>query len=881
MYYHGSFCNISGEIVKVEIVTRADRSQSMEIGGEGSLLKFSDDPVEITTGFNDSFDVLIRSEASIRFLAREFISDFFCASCRDAVVNIYKGNRCVFAGFIEPQAYSQGFNEVWDELTLSCIDALSALQYSKYRDLDAPGNEYKDALKDASTLSMGEIVSSMLGKISSELRITGTGSFSIWYDRSRAMTSVRDYRMLYKVGVSELLFLGAEEDEVWTQEEVLEEMLRYLNLHIVQEGFDFFIFAWESVAGASNINWLDMKTGDGKYSAHDQVILSAANATDADTTISIGEVYNRISLMCDLDTLDTMIESPLDSSALTSPYSGKQLYMREYVVECTGKNGGNTDKDKTAFNKILQGKRTDHEKAYTRDWYLRIMDHPSWSFPDRHTGTDLISKYCKNNSNQQNLPNQLAKQLGACLVSWGSVKEMSFRKDDSIPGKMDMTQALVVAINGNRTNSASEGRPNESDILAAAPVAVYTGSVSGGTYSPADADTTNYIVFSGSIVLNMKSLDSTIEVPLFGMPAFDNYSGSGKHLSTLKYFKADTPRSHAIEDPSVTSGLQPFMELDAPTLEYSISEDGSELDTLSKIPVLRCMLVIGDKCVVETGEGYSVHDFEWKPFKERSQCADDAEYYAQSFTLGFNPAIGDKLIGKEYKLLNNIPYYLDVDAEGTAIPIKRSDGISGPVRFIIVGPVNAVWNETKKVHQRWPYDDYLTDQLWMILPMLANIVVKDFEVKIYSDNAGMELTEECDLVYMSDTGESFINEKDDITFRISSALTADERRELGVAEAVRKSTAIDMASGLGITQIYDHVKGSMAKPEQSYVDSYYSEFHVPRVTMQQHIVDSEDKAGLFLHYKHPAMPDRTFYVQAVGRNLRMNEALLTLKERWV
>ena len=102
MYITGSFVNQQGDTVTVHIVTSADRSEVLEIGTESSGLYFTDDPAETVSEVNDTFDHLLRQSATIRLLARNFIPDFFSTSCRNAVVNIYKGDTCIFAGFIEP-----------------------------------------------------------------------------------------------------------------------------------------------------------------------------------------------------------------------------------------------------------------------------------------------------------------------------------------------------------------------------------------------------------------------------------------------------------------------------------------------------------------------------------------------------------------------------------------------------------------------------------------------------------------------------------------------------------------------------------------------------------------------------------------------------------
>lgn len=90
MYIHGHFYNEQNERIEVHILTRGDRTKEVEIGSEESGLDWTDDPVDITTEVSDTFDVLLCQQASVRLLTKNFVPDFFCASCRDVVVNIYR-----------------------------------------------------------------------------------------------------------------------------------------------------------------------------------------------------------------------------------------------------------------------------------------------------------------------------------------------------------------------------------------------------------------------------------------------------------------------------------------------------------------------------------------------------------------------------------------------------------------------------------------------------------------------------------------------------------------------------------------------------------------------------------------------------------------------
>ena len=292
------------------------------------------------------------------------------------------------------------------------------------------------------------------------------------------------------------------------------------------------------------------------------------------------------------------------------------------------------------------------------------------------------------------------------------------------------------------------------------------------------------------------------------------------------------------------------------------------------------MLTIGDKCLVETGTDGQITDFEWRPYKTREQCADDDEYYQQCFTIGFDPKIGDKLIGTKFDIQNNISFRLGLDAEGMAIPIKKGNRLSGQVRFMILGPVNTMWDDVTRRHRTWFRRTKWTSTSVPLLPHISSIFIDNFSMKLYSDNGLIMNLEDNDLVYMSDTKEKFVNPKDDITFRICSALTREERQELGVSETARLSTPLNTATKTGLLSIYDRNTGEQAKPEQLYVDSYYREYHKPRVLMEQKIEERSGDVGLFNLYRHPAMPGKTFFVQGLSRNLMEGYAQITLKEIW-
>lgn len=896
MYIHGSFLSQQSDTITVHIVTGNDRTQTIEIGTEKADVYFSEDPAEIENEVNDTFDVLLRNSAKIRLLCGNLIKDLFSTSCRDAVVNIYKNDTCIFAGFIEPQTLSQPYNDRWDELELNCIDALSALQYSKYKNVGALGVIYAFVKAEAAQRSFYDIATEILKGVTEGLDILGNQNIKFWYDGSKAVDAQTDnrYQVFKQLSISDLLFLGDDESDVWQQDEVLEELLKYLNLHIVQDGFNFYIFSWESVKTTPDkIIWHDIVANSTKTTAQQAVTIALANVADCDTTISIGDVYNQLLLTAKVEDIESVIESPLDDDLLVSPYINKQKYLTEYSSDGEGKTAYN------AFYAMTHNQKTTYGAGAITDWYVQVMRNKQWTFPMKgNTDIDIVDYFGSEGTNQHALPDWLGQAPGAAIMALGSVKMNTANDDNSPTSKVNMTNYLVVSVNGNGIdNDENKTYPSVADIQKNIPYAVYTGNKAGGVFSPSDEKTTNYIVLSGKVILNpimrqtntytnlhnkewhgglpMGLKENEIYVWHQTVPSRNN--GDGRYY-TRQYWQAETPDKEVSWHEGADSGFYPYTGGGPEEYEFKYSAVGDSTDTISKVAVLACMLVIGDKCVVETGTDGQTTDFVWQKYKKRSECQSDDEYYQQCFTIGFDPKIGDKLVGTEFSIQNNIDYKMGIDAEGIAIPITKGDKISGQVRFMILGPVNATWDVITRRHPTFFRHTKWSSSSVPLLAHVSSILIKSFEVKVYSDNGLISNgNDDNDIIYMSDTKETFVNKKDDLEFKINSALTATECAQLGVSNTVKLSTPLNISTGDGVLEVYDRNGNVKAKPEQIYVDSYYTEYHKPRIVMEQKLRDIDNVVSLFNHYRHEAL-NKEFFVQGIGRNLIEGRADLTLKE---
>ena len=891
----GQFRDSNNVLITVNI----DVTENIVIGDENSNhhVKFAGNPVEITCDMEDTFQHVIKQSARITLMTKTYLGGIlFGNNPRSIPVEILRGNTCIFSGFVEPNTYSQPFNRIWDEFTINCVDSLSTLQYFKYKFINTV--EYDSLKSTADTVSFSSILRSCL---------QGVINGGVYYDRSKGVSSDRCTSVFTDLQLNELAILGDDYSDVWDCEECLTQLLQYLNLHIVQIGRDFFLFDWENVKNGS-LSWSDVFTGGSITTPSSYVSIVGASHASSNSSLSVADVYSTVQVECDLQSQDTVIESPLDDSYLTSHWSGKQLYMQEFISEGEGHNA------QDAFAAMLRGEPTDYSEAKVIEWYFQVIESANWRM--YINGSNLLETiYAKSGEKYIN-QHAVAKYVQQHdftpgLFRFGSIERKAEATDNSPVNKITLDPYLYISVNGNENHTESGHLPSDSDLqdrIEQSPHSMieYVGNTSGGSFSPTDDKTTNYLVFSGKILLQARQwetdryayvknwadrISSTPSHEPYTAGSVDGYwhdtvpsehNGDGRYY-TRKFYQATHPTDAATVLPGVN--LMPWpKDKGNRKLQYNYSADGDGTDKYSKVDVLECELIIGNKrCVEIDKDMYGNSRFVWVDVESGvSQTYVDENgvtqtYLKKTIALGINPKIGDYLIGEEFDIQNTVDYTMNLsDAEGTAIPIKQSDALTGAVVFRILGPVNNTWNEITRRHPTAFRHTKWYDNTKFILAACENIIVKDFECKVYSDNGGNTIDGDNDLIYMSDEQRTFFKRKDDITFKIITQLSSDECYEKGISNGINVNAVTDATTDLPLKELYNATTGEMAKPEEHYVDQYYRAYSRARLIYETDLHDGDD-ISFFNRYFSTGL-GKGFFVQALGRSLKFNIASLKLKE---
>lgn len=867
MYLHGTFKNRDNDTIEVQI--RSNKGQDEIIIGENhnSEVFFGDDPLEITQETDDLFQTIIKKSCTVNLVTSIYLADLFAANEEDVTISVFKNNTLIFKGFVEPNSYSQPWAYHLETFTLNCIDYLSTLQYKYPTDTKT----YEQLLADNDIYSFTYYITDILSGFSN----------NILYDGSK---TVGNDSALDKCGISYNVFLGDSEDDVMTNEEILNELLQYLNLHIIQEGDKFYIYDWKSIENNSVV-WQAVSGTNTNTPSSTNINVTKAMYSSDSTSLSMDEVYNQIQVKCDLEDTEDLVESPLDDDTLDSKFDRSQLYMTEYWTY------GDSPSSFYAFRDLITSDmandptstdpNTDYDQWGVDDWYVKWLYNPKWTITFHNTDLDSMMETTTEAGktiyiNQFKVMKMLRENnFMPALVNVGHLKNpLGHNSHKRLNSSLDTNNYLVISVNGLETDTDAAATQIDTDNQYAAGtngILSYNSSEV-TTLSPSSNDVTNYLVFSGKMILAphinktgrvdgsllftgdftfQQTLDFT-NMYMYGMGKVRYKDGYAYY--TQEFWEAekttDTPEPNKTEKWSC-----PFIEIDENRkYQYNYCEDGngggSTIDTYDKLPILECQFKVGDKYLVEITDNRNGQKplYEWLTEDECPYLNDDdgnpTNVKKTTFTLGIDPEFGDYIIGKKYELANTVDGRIS-DEVGTAIPITNADALAGPIEFKIMGLVNVTWNNLSRRHPtlfrhtRW-YNDYVN-----LLAHCANIWIEDFGVKIISDNGGMDVKSQSqDLIYLSDEVRSYLKKKDDIDFKINTMITTQEAVDLGVKSTVSHTNVINTTTNLPIESITDN-QGNTDRAERIYINEYWNYYNQPKIIIETDLHNSINDFNTF------------------------------------
>ena len=837
-----------------------------EIAESAEYIMFDADPVNITCKRQNLNKRIIISQCEVNLISNMDLTDYlFVPTNRSVPLKITEVTdpnkvKHVFFGYVDPLQFSQGFAHSYEQISITATDPLGALE-------DLTIDKLTGVNIDTEKTPY-ELIALILNKVGVS-DIMGLNDQAEYHINSEVIRCLKETKLQCKI------FFGDDKDDYKSLYDVLETICTYFNLYVAMKDNDTALF---SCTVNNALNRVDLSPFRNKV-------------TDDSTSIGMDDVYTQVQLTCNIEPVEELVESFTDKDKLYSDYANEEHYMTEMWSQVTDEDRNNI-LSWVGFYHLVHSTvdpnwrwtpdQWEWEWCYTSDNYVYVLRNDAWDF-----GSGVNKNYIEymggsattpmNREHQYDLLYWLAQEpCRAALVGFKKAQPVQIvNTTDTSTQKADLEKWLVISLMGHGTTDGSEFSKYEQAIYNHKPICTYT-NMSSNILSPVDEETTNYIVVSGTMLLNplqplsardwgddmWSKVNHTFQNTVDGWTTLNVFDWGG-HLnqtgidSQWMYYQQKWDK--AINQ---LGGVYGFLSNNAnKALKYDYSAPDDRTDKISKLPLLACQLTVGEGtskkyCLEKLWLGEEgINQFMWATDWEIQQLeqqqinaglsTDDPNFYHlvgnEYFTIGIDPKIDDCIVGQKYQFSSN-SVKLGLDKEGMCIPVKASDNLSGKVEFKIIGPYNAAFNNYGYVNIKvspWDYSTVWLSNKKSVLANAQSMMIGDFKIELTSDNGGrneLNTTKDNDLVYYSNTDPTYL-EPEELSVDICTPLTTEECQTYGIK--IQNSNSYVYWNGG--TPFRGFTSGqNTVKPEHCLVDYLYKEECSP-----SRIFETQVKANTF------------------------------------
>lgn len=291
MIYSGSFADIQNKVYRVTITTNSgNQTKTVTLGGSPFVTEMDSDDKTI-------YSPAKYQTATVSIITPDYNFDIYSPKAQGTkVVLTDESGATVWTGYTTPNLYDMGFVEEREEIEIECIDALSTLQYIKY------------STDRKQVVSFLYLIRKLLRSCNAYSHFFVSNNIQL---KKGAAETVLD-----KLYIAEENFFDKKEDKetdedvAWTMQEVLEEICQYLGLTAVADGDKVYFIDYDAIKHGINTYY--------KYSVDDDSAptletirfsktIKAEDYSESGATLSLDNVYNKVSVKADLYTYDNLI----------------------------------------------------------------------------------------------------------------------------------------------------------------------------------------------------------------------------------------------------------------------------------------------------------------------------------------------------------------------------------------------------------------------------------------------------------------------------------------------------------------------------------------------------------------------------------------------
>lgn len=124
--YRLPFFNYAGESLEIKFYMEDYIGEIETLTGAPSAF--------VVTGTDEEFvyEPVRTSTASVSIVTDSLLNDLFSVNSHHVAVKLYRGNKLLWTGYVEPEVFTQAYVPIADKLSINCISAIGTLENIQY-----------------------------------------------------------------------------------------------------------------------------------------------------------------------------------------------------------------------------------------------------------------------------------------------------------------------------------------------------------------------------------------------------------------------------------------------------------------------------------------------------------------------------------------------------------------------------------------------------------------------------------------------------------------------------------------------------------------------------------------------------------------------------
>lgn len=300
MKYIGYFKNINDKSYKLIIDNGDEVETEIILGTDPFIVKWE--------GEETIYKPLKLSTASINIVHNNYLFDIYSPTAQGTKIILLDNlGNTEWTGYLTPNLYSQSYKSDYETFELEAVDALSTLEYYKYEPVNI----------NAGIVTLQEILINCIKK---------TGAYKVIYisDSSALDSTTSDTNMYDDIFMSEYNFLSDKIEDSMSYKDVLIEICKFFGLTCLAKGDSVFFLDYDAIKNGYNTYT--------QFSGTDFSVISTATLSQSKSivttdyretgaTLSLGDVYNKISIVNNKYNIENLIPAMFVNENLTNTIS--------------------------------------------------------------------------------------------------------------------------------------------------------------------------------------------------------------------------------------------------------------------------------------------------------------------------------------------------------------------------------------------------------------------------------------------------------------------------------------------------------------------------------------------------------------------------------